>query len=335
MLTRRQLLASSAPAAAAAVAASALGAPARAADAPALPSKESPLSPAQALGYEPGFAPIQRAPAGKPLFEIGLAQWSLRDLHRGGGLANEDFGAYTRKTFGIGAIEYVSIFFPGRNPDLAHLRECKKRNDDAGVRTNLIMVDGEGALGDPDEGKRRKAVENHYKWVMASKMLGGHAIRVNAQSGGSYAEQMDRAADGLRQLTEFARGFGIGVCVENHGGLSSNADWMCGVMRKVGLPECGMLPDFGNCGRGGQETERYSTIDKFMPFAQSVSVKTWDIEEDGTHKSFDLERLMRIALAHGWHGVCAIESEGKPGGAKAVEWSQKALLAIREKLSKE
>ena len=48
----------------------------------------------------------------------------------------------------------------------------------------------EGALGDADEKKRIRAVENHYRWVEWAKALGCHSIRVNAQSSGSYEEQM-------------------------------------------------------------------------------------------------------------------------------------------------
>ncbi len=46
----------------------------------------------------------------------------------------------------------------------------KKRADDLGVRSVLIMCDGEGEMGDLDVKKRMKAVENHYKWVEAAKV---------------------------------------------------------------------------------------------------------------------------------------------------------------------
>lgn len=84
----------------------------------------------------------------------------------------------------------------------------------------------EGDLGDADEKKRKQAVENHYKWVDAAKSLGCHSIRVNARSTGSYDEQMERAADGLRKLCDFAVQPGLNVIVENHGGLSSNGAWL-------------------------------------------------------------------------------------------------------------
>jgi len=46
----------------------------------------------------------------------------------------------------------------------------KKRASDLGVKIRLIMIDGEGALGDADQAKRMQAVENHYKWVEAAMM---------------------------------------------------------------------------------------------------------------------------------------------------------------------
>ena len=45
----------------------------------------------------------------------------------------------------------------------------KQRAEDNGVRSLLIMVDGEGNLGATDEAERTTAVENHYKWVDAAK----------------------------------------------------------------------------------------------------------------------------------------------------------------------
>src|SRR5690606_29977724 len=112
-----------------------------------------------------------------------------------------------------------------------------------------------------NDAERQKAVENHYRWVEAAKFLGCHSIRVNAQSSGSYEEQMQRAADGLRKLTEFAAPYEINVIVENHGGLSSNGAWLAGTIAKVNHPRCGTLPDFGNFNLGGgQWYDRYKGV---------------------------------------------------------------------------
>ena len=104
----------------------------------------------------------------------------------------------------------------------------KQRADNSGVKSLLIMCDEEGNLGDPNQKKRLRAVENHYKWVEAAKYLGCHSIRVNARSAGSYEEQIELAADGLQRLTEFSDKIGINTIVENHGGLSSNGKMVIG-----------------------------------------------------------------------------------------------------------
>ncbi len=154
-----------------------------------------------------------------PLFKISLAQWSLHNTLFKGKLDNRDFAKTAKTEFQIGAIEYVNQFFKDKAEDKAYLAELKARQEEHKVRALLIMIDGEGALGDIDEAKRKQAVENHYKWVEAAKTLGCHSIRVNAQTSEKDFEQAKKlAADGLRKLSEFAAEREINVIVENHGG---------------------------------------------------------------------------------------------------------------------
>ena len=129
----------------------------------------------------------------KPLFKISLAQWSLHKALKAGKLDNLDF-AKTAKSLDIHAVEFVNQFFIDKAKDTKYLKELKTRANDIDVKMLLIMIDREGNLGDPDEKKRTKAVENHYKWVEAAKYLGCHSIRVNARSGGTYDEQLELAA---------------------------------------------------------------------------------------------------------------------------------------------
>ena len=200
----------------------------------------------------------------------------------------------------------------------------------------LIMCDGEGALGDPDEAKRTQAVENHYKWCEAAKFLGCHSIRVNAQSRGAFEESQKLAADGLRRLSEFGAKHGLNVIVENHGGLSSNGKWLAGVMKLVNLPNCGTLPDFGNFRVSGEEEyDRYVGVDELMPFAKAVSAKSHDFDEAGNETRTDYFKMMDIVVnKHGYHGYCGIEYEGgklsEPDGIKATK---KLLERVREKMA--
>ncbi|MEY3174149.1 MAG: hypothetical protein RLZZ436_2063 [Planctomycetota bacterium] len=260
-------------------------------------------------------------------FEISLAEWSLHRTIFAGKLNNLEFAATAKKEFGIEAIEYVNQFFKDKAKDAAYLAELKKRAGDIGVKTLLIMIDGEGNLGDPDENRRRQAVENHYKWVEAAKALDCHSIRVNAGSAGTFEEQQQRAADGLRRLSEFAATHKLNVIVENHGGLSSNGAWLAGVMKAVNLPNCGTLPDFGNFRIGGDEWyDRYKGVEELMPFAKAVSAKSHEFDKDGNETKTDYLRMMKIVLAAGYSGYVGIEYEGGQLDEYAGIRATKALL---------
>ncbi|MEY3458683.1 MAG: hypothetical protein RL215_1840, partial [Planctomycetota bacterium] len=260
-------------------------------------------------------------------FEISLAEWSLHRTIFAGKLNNLDFAATAKQEFGITAIEYVNQFFKDKAKDAAYLAELNKRAADLGVQQLLIMIDGEGNLGDPDESKRRQAVENHYKWVEAAKTLGCHSIRVNAGSAGTYDEQLQRAADGLRRLSEFAATHKLNVIVENHGGLSSNGAWLAGVMKAVNLPNCGTLPDFGNFRVGGDQWyDRYKGVEELMPFAKAVSAKSHEFDKDGNETKTDYLRMMKIVLAAGYSGYVGIEYEGGGLEEYAGIRATKALL---------
>jgi sugar phosphate isomerase/epimerase len=253
---------------------------------------------------------------GQP-YKISLAEWSLHRTLRDDSknLTNLDFPRLSKEEFGIDAIEYVNQFFMDKAKDRKYLAELKQRCDDLGVKSLIIMCDREGALGDPDDAKRRQAVENHHKWVDAAKFLGCHSIRVNAQSRGSYEEQMKLAADGLRRLSEYAKPMGLNVIVENHGGLSSNGQWLAATIEKTGMDNCGTLPDFGNFyisrGKNPEMYDRYKGVDELMPYAKAVSAKAHDFDERGNEIHTDYEKMMEIVLSHGYHGYVGIEYEGR------------------------
>jgi len=246
---------------------------------------------------------------------ISVAQWSWHKSLFAKEMTNLDFAAKAR-SMEIGAIEYVSVFFDGKVKENAYLEELNMRAADNDVKQLLIMVDGEGNLGDSDAAKRDTAVENHKKWLEAAKTLGCHSIRVNAAGHGSYDEVHDNAIDGLGKLASMAKPYDLNVIVENHGGYSSDGNWLSSVIGKVGMDNCGTLPDFGNfciertddgC---ANEYDRYKGVKQLMPFAKAVSAKTHDFNDKGYEIHTDFKKMLGIVKKAGYTGYVGIEYEG-------------------------
>lgn len=293
---------------------------------------------AAGLMLAPGCA-TSRASVTNNRFTISLAEWSLHKALFAKQLNNLDFPTVAKNTYGISVVEYVNQFFKDKAEDTAYLNQLLQRCKDNGVTNHLIMIDGEGGLGDLDDSKRQKAIENHYKWVHAAKHLGCVTIRVNAYGEGSAEDVQKAAVDGLGRLGEYAAKEGINVIVENHGGHSSNGQWLATVMKQVGKKNVGTLPDFGNfCLERGQnysclkEYDRYQGTRELMPYAKGVSAKTYDFDAQGACIETDYHQMLRIVKDAGFNGYIGIEYEGDKLSEEEGIKKTKALL---ERVAKE
>ncbi len=258
-------------------------------------------------------------------YKISLAEWSLNRTLRKGTITNMDFPRIAKETYGLDAVEYVSTFFRDKAEDMDYLTKLKNECDKYGVKSLLIMVDGEGNLADTSLTARTKAVENHYKWVKAAKFLGCHSIRVNAGGRGTMGQMQAAAIDALGRLSSYAADYGINVIVENHGGNSSISKWLVEVMKAVNKPNCGTLPDLGNF----YEYDRYRGVTEMMPYAKGVSGKTHDFDENGNETQIDYAKMMKIVSDSGFKGYIDVEYEGNK---LSEDEGIKATIALLKKV---
>jgi sugar phosphate isomerase/epimerase len=265
-------------------------------------------------------------------FQISLAEWSLHRALMAKEMTNLDFPLMAKKDFDIHIVEYVSIFFDKKEEDPAYLKELKSRTDTEGIQNHLIMVDREGQLGDPDDKARLKAVENHYKWVHAAKFLGCKTIRVNAASNATETQAHAAAVDGLGRLTEYGASHEINIIVENHGGYSSDANWLTGVIKQVNSPFCGTLPDLGNFKISAEKMyDKYLGVSQLMPYAKGVSAKSYDFAADGSEKTIDYDRMFKIIKQSKFKGIVGIEYEGSVlSEPEGIRKTKKLLEKIRK-----
>lgn len=258
---------------------------------------------------------------GEKKFDISLAAWSMHRMF----FAKEidQLGMVDlAHDLGIRGLELVNTFFP--SPQYGYLKQLRKRSEDAGVQILLIMCDAEGSMAGPEKASRLLAAKNHRKWVDIAAVLGCHSIRCNTGAQEGDADALDRCVESFSALLEYADASGINVLIENHWGLSSDPDWLTELMRRVGHPRFGTLPDFGNI---PETTDRYDAVRKMMPYAKAVSAKCYDFDDaTGDETKIDYAKMLGIVEAAGYHGWVGIEYEGERLGERDGILACKRLL---------
>lgn len=279
-------------------------------------------------------------------FKISLAEWSHQADLFAGRFDHLDFPSIAKLNYGIDAVEYVNQFFPDKASDISYIREMKRRAEEHGVQSVLIMVDNEGEVSSADDKTRVQAVHNHYKWIGAAKLLGCHAIRINLFGENDPDTWIKTSVDGLGRLAEFASDFEISVIVENHGSHSSHGKRLAEVMSQVNSKWAGTLPDFGNfcvARENGQlwgsecieQYDVYQGTKELMPYAKGVSAKTFHFDGDGNEKDLDYLRLFKIIKDSGFNGgYVGIEYEGEElYPAEGIMKTKQLLERVRTALS--
>ncbi len=279
-------------------------------------------------------------------FELSLAQWSLHKSLFANEISTLDFPAVARKSYDIGAVEYVNQFFYEKAKDKTFLAELKKRCEDNGVVSSLIMIDKEPELASPDAKERAAGVEGHKKWIDAAKFLGCTAIRINLHGLGTLEQWTKGSVESLRKLSAIGKPLGIKILVENHGGFSSSGKNMAEVMRLVSDSNVGTMPDFGNfCVRREvpgdlwdsaciERYDIYQGVAEMLPYAGAFSAKSFHFDEQGNESTIDFLAMFKLMRASKYRGYVGIEYEGEKMSEDAgIRATKKLIERVREQLS--
>jgi L-ribulose-5-phosphate 3-epimerase len=243
--------------------------------------------------------------------DISLAQWALVEEIKAGKWKTLDFPKIARKDFDLNGIEFVNTLF--EVPTIEYLNTLKRNAADFGVQMVLIMVDDEGDGCASTKEERKQFAVNHRKWIDIAHYLGCHAIRTNCRGDANVMEEeaLRYAAESYHLLLQHAVEANIKVLIENHGGVSNDADFMLALMKEVNHPLFGTYPDWRE---PSDDFDNYSYLQKTLPYAKGMSYRNQPTE-DLTAK------MIGLCRQNGYHGWYGIES----GGRKAIEQG-KALL---------
>ena len=279
-------------------------------------------------------------------FDLSLAQWSLHKALFANEVTTLDFPGIARKTYDIGAVEYVNQFFYEKAKNKTFLTELKNRCNDNGVVSSLIMVDKEPELASSDKNVRAAGIEGHKKWIDAATVLGCTAIRINLHGSGTLEQWTNGSVESLRKLAAIGKPLGIKILVENHGGFSSNGKYVADVMRLANHSNIGTMPDFGNfCVRREvpgdlwqspcvEQYDIYQGVAELMPYAGAFSAKSFNFDDQGNESGIDFLAMFTLMRASKYRGYVGIEYEGEKMSEDAGIRATKTLIEkVREQLS--
>lgn len=259
--------------------------------------------------------PILRS--GPPRFRIGLAAYSLRphfQFMKGkrqksasdDGLSMLDFLDYC-VTEGVEAAELTSYFIePDQDgfPSDERLRRLRWAAFNRGLTISGTAIGNNFTVGTGP--KLEAEISEAKRWIEKADVLGAPHIRFFAGTAAQLAtapSRMTEAINALQQCADLAAKKGIFLGVENHGGL--DGDQMLELMRRIESPWVGINLDTGNF----RTDDPYRDIERCVPYAVNVQVKTSLKRPDGTKYPADLPRVGKILQDAGYQGFVILEYE--------------------------
>ena len=298
----------------------------------------------------------------KSNLDIGLQMYSFAPLIMQGKFDLLGFPDLVKNTYGINGAEYWSIPFMGRENDKDFLNDLKRRSDDIGVDNLIILVDdidiktmqSGPSLASSNKNDRDTAIDYHKKWVDVAKNIGCHSIRINLRSEEENDQKiLENSSESISRLIEFSKQDNISIVIENHGGITGDADWLVSLMKNVDSKHLGTLPDFGTynfCIKRGNlnfqslsencedQYDKYLGVKKLMPYAKGVSAKSHEFDKDGEELSTNYSRMIKIISESNYKGYITIEYEGAMKGMFGGEGTylspHEGILATKKLINK-
>lgn len=249
-----------------------------------------------------------------------LGQWTFHKPLKAGKMNTKAFLSAAH-SLGFKNVDFVSQFFPDEIDNLTYFADLSEYARILGIQSPLLLIDEAVNLGDADPSKRQKSINQHKKWLNAAKTLGCEAIRINAYGDGSQEELLDRITPSILDLCQYGQERGVDILVENHGGYSSDPEWLIKLYHHINQDNFSILADVDNfCSQreGGsmwngkciQWHDRYDALTKLLPYTRSVSLKFFDFDQDGQETNINYSRIMKILQDHNYQGYLGIEYEG-------------------------
>ncbi|HET9408199.1 MAG TPA: TIM barrel protein [Candidatus Sulfotelmatobacter sp.] len=232
------------------------------------------------------------------------------------GMDLTDFIAQLRAKFNVHNVEPYFRHFRSLEPDyLASIRAALEKS---AVNAVDMAVSNEASFYDADASARKKAIVFAEKWVDVAAAIGCPSIRVHIERAANSAPDVERSANSLREVTEYAAAKNIVINLENDDLVSEDAFFLVKVIEAVNNPFLRALPDFANSMLSGNADFNYRALQAMFAHAYCIChIKDGEAGDKGKHFDIDLKRSFDILKASGYRGYCSMEFD-EPGDPYAA-----------------
>ena len=245
---------------------------------------------------------------------LSMAAYSVREALESGTMTLFEFIDWCGE-LGLSGTELTSYYFP-ENPSPAFLHRLKRRAWSNGLTVSGTAVGNDFCLP-PGSAERQEQIDYVKRWIDYSVEMYAPHVRVfagSAPDGVERATAMEWAVAGIRECLNYAEARGVMLGLENHGGVTAPVSAHLEICDRVGdHPWFGINLDTGNY----HSDDVYGDLARAAPRAVNVQYKV-EIEEGGTRKPSDPERIRDLLIEANYRGWLALEYEAEEDPREAV-----------------
>ncbi len=217
-----------------------------------------------------------------------------------------EFAAHIIAQFHINKIEPWSHHFRSLEPK--YLADFRAALDRAKASVANIAVDGENSFYAADPSERERAVAVNKQWIDAAVMLGSPSIRTHIASADNQPPDLERSADTLKRIAEYAATRNVVMHLENDDGVTEDPFFIVKVIERVNSPWLRGLPDFGNSLMHLPPENAYDGLEAMFNHAYGIChVKAFESTEKGAVVPVDMAYAFGILKKSGYRGYLSME----------------------------
>ena len=233
------------------------------------------------------------------------------------GMSLAQFATEVVNKFDVHNIEPHSNHFGSL--DVGYLAGLRDAWQKARVNAVNIAVSITDSFYDAEAATRSKAIAVAKRWIDVAVTIGSPSIRTHIHSADNSPPNVERNAESLREVADYAAAKNVVVHLENDDLVSEDAFYVVKVIEAVHHPYLRALPDFANSMLTGDADFNYRALHAMFQRAYGIChVKDGEVDK-GKQYNIDLKRSFDILKASGFRGYCSMEfdASGDPYAATA------------------